>query len=445
MNAAEPIAQRGPARQRLGGRRPGTATRQGVLAIADQAVVSASRFALTVLVGRLAGVDELGLYAVSFSAIMIAAVTQESLLLSPYAVLGNQVRDQTRRRALGAVCVGWVGGALLVAAALLLAAGVLIAIGRVEQKAWIQLLLTLTIAGPGVLMHGLARRVAYAHLSVASALRLDVAVGLVQVLAVVGLWAADALSAETALLSLGVAGAVGGVIWWWRHRQLVCCDRRAVQPWLRRYWRFGRWILGSQQVRAVSGLLVTTVLAAMAGAGEAGRYAAAALVVVAANPLLLGLGGVMESKAAAAWASGGTAELRRVVRKVTGFMAAVLACYVVFAAVIGEALLEAVFADPTYQGLGHAITILASAMLVRGVRIGWNNAIKAMRKPAWNLIAGVCELAVLTALILPFAIHSGLIGAAYAILLASAVGSAIRAGAYLRLARAAGGNETHGS
>ena len=364
---------------------------------------------------------------------MLFRSTQESLLLSPYAVLGNQARAQTRRRALGAVSVGWAGGVLLAIVTLLVTAGVLAWIGEVEQQAWTRLLLALAVAGPGVLVHGLARRVAYAHLSVASALRLDVAVGLGQVLAVVGLWAADALSAETALLSLGAAGAAGGVVWWWRHRRWACWDRRAVRPWLRRSWRFGRWILGSQQVRAVSGLLVTTVLAAMAGAEEAGRYAAAALVVVAANPLLLGLGGVMEPKAAAAWASGGAAELRRVVRKVTGFVAAVLACYVALAAVIGEALLDWVFADPAYQGLGHAIAVLAAAMFVRGVRIGWNNAIKAMRKPAWNLIAGVTELVVLAGLIVPLTIDSGLIGAAYAILLASGVGSAVRAYAYLRI------------
>ncbi|MEM1212160.1 MAG: hypothetical protein AAGI68_07660 [Planctomycetota bacterium] len=400
----------------------------------DQAVLSGGRFALTVLVGRLAGADELGLYAMGFAVVMIGQVGQESLLCTPYTVLGNQVSAGRRRRALGATLTGWLGVIVLAAVGLWVAAGVFWAVG---EPRWAGLLAWLALAGPGVLVHGMARRVLYAHLRVRGALVLDGVVSGLQVAAVVVLAGVGALGAESALGALGAAGLLGGLGWWVLGGECVVWDRRAVRPWLRRAWRFGRWGLGSQQARALGVMGVTWGLAAAAGTEAAGRYAAAALVVVAANPLLLGLGGVLEPKTAVAWKQGGEAELRRVVRKVTLGVGVVIGGYAVLAGLVGGAVLVWVLGDAGYAGLGEAVAVLAAGVAVRAVRIGWNSAIKAAGRPAWSFWAGVIELAVLGGAVglLATGVAGGLSveGAAYAVLAGSVVGSGVRWYAYRRV------------
>lgn len=416
-----------------------SAARWGGAAVLDQAVVSAGRFALTVLIGRLAGADELGLYAMGFAVVVIGMVVQESLLLTPYTVLGNQVSAFRRRRALGSMLVVW-GVLVGVAVAGLGVVGG--AWGMVGSGPEGRLLLVLALAWPGVMVHGVARRVAYAHDEPGSALALDVVVSGMQVGLVVWLGVMGWLTAEAAIGVLGGAGLVGGVVWCWFHRHWVGWDRRAVGTWLVRSWRFGRWLLGSQQARAVTLMVVTWGLAAAAGSGEAGRFAAAGLVVVAANPLLLGLGGVVAPRTAAAWKQGGGLALRQMVGRVTWGVALVMVGYAAVAGLVGGPVLLWVLGDSAYAGLGHAVAVLGVALAVRAVRMGWNSGIVAVGRPAWGFTAGVAELAVVAGLMGLFmgwqGAGLGVESAAYIVLAGSIVGTAVRAYAYRRLVVRAG-------
>ena len=66
------------------------------LALADQAFVSGSRFAATVILGRTCGAEELGAYGLSFTFLVMFACVQESLITLPYTVFW--ARRHPRRR-----------------------------------------------------------------------------------------------------------------------------------------------------------------------------------------------------------------------------------------------------------------------------------------------------------------------------------------------------------
>ena len=66
----------------------------------DQGVVSAARFVTNVVIGRACGKEELGLYALGFSVLLLVVCAQESLVTTPYTVFGNRLRG--RRRAVRA-------------------------------------------------------------------------------------------------------------------------------------------------------------------------------------------------------------------------------------------------------------------------------------------------------------------------------------------------------
>src|SRR5687768_6796463 len=58
------------------------------LALVDQAVISATSFVATLLVGRAGGPDELGVYSLGFTILLVAHCLQDALVGGPYTVFG---------------------------------------------------------------------------------------------------------------------------------------------------------------------------------------------------------------------------------------------------------------------------------------------------------------------------------------------------------------------
>src|SRR4051812_37281372 len=67
-----------------------TMFRKSLLSIADQAVVSATNFAITVILSRLCGKPEVGLYYLALQVVFFARGVQEQLVASPYLVYGGR-------------------------------------------------------------------------------------------------------------------------------------------------------------------------------------------------------------------------------------------------------------------------------------------------------------------------------------------------------------------
>ena len=68
--------------------------RQGLLSLADQAVVSATNFATGVIVARTCSREELGLYMLGFSVILLATDLQTSLISTPYMVYAPRLKGR---------------------------------------------------------------------------------------------------------------------------------------------------------------------------------------------------------------------------------------------------------------------------------------------------------------------------------------------------------------
>ena len=80
-----------------------TATRTGA-AIFERALLGATTFLVTILLGRWGGPDELGLFIIFFPLLFIAIALQESLITAPYTVyIANRDDPADRRAYLGGV------------------------------------------------------------------------------------------------------------------------------------------------------------------------------------------------------------------------------------------------------------------------------------------------------------------------------------------------------
>ena len=403
--------------------------RKSLMAMLDQSLVSGTRLVMTVLIGRYAGAEELGIYAICFAGLLLTSVAQESLLSAPYAVLGPRYTQEARRRFAGNTLVTGLVFGIALSAALLLATALPVVASLNTQAA---LFPVLAATVPLFLLQGLLRRLSMAHLRIDQALIVDGTVSVVLFGAIVALIGQGTFSALTALGATGaacLAGALCGLI---LNREQIGFGARTLLPQLARNWRFGRWILGAQQVSTVSNNLVIWLLPVFAGAAASGVYAACNLVVTAANPLLLGLGNVLEPRTARALVDDGRNALIRVVRKVTLLTLLAVGVYVVFVLVFGEWIIAWLFDAGEFEALGHPLAVLALALLIRSIRLGRNHALRALGAPHWNFIASLVELGTIAACALALLTGSGVLGAAYSVLCGSVTGSLVRFVAYHR-------------
>jgi O-antigen/teichoic acid export membrane protein len=417
----------------------GASARQGAWALVDQGMVSGARFATTIIVGRTCGAEELGLYALGFALFVLILVLQESLILTPYTVLGSREQPATRRELAGSVLVHH--GVLVVLAMITFAvsATILAGIGRGQMAAIIWVLAATT---PFLLHREFARRFSYAHLRVRTALALDTTVAAIQLGGLLVLAGTGDLSAPAAFGVTGLACAVGSLLWLVTNRRAFVVRWRRLRSHLAQNWSFGRWVFGTQQVTAFAGSSIYWLISALISTTATGLYTACSTVVTVAYPAILGLANVLEPRTARAFVSGGKPELMRVVRKVTFIVAAFLGVYWLAILLVGEQVVARLYAAPIFAGQGHMIIVLATAMVIRAVRVGWNHGLRATGNPRWNFFASLVELAVMLATIVPLAGSLGVLGAAYCILIGSIAGTVFRRWAFVRILGDGGGEDT---
>jgi O-antigen/teichoic acid export membrane protein len=400
----------------------------------DQGVVSGARFLTSVIIGRGCGKEELGLYALGFSVLLLVVCAQESLVTTPYTVLGH--RDEGRRRAaraasalvqqglLALLCV--VGGVL----------GWIVALVAGEQRmGWMVLAVALGICG--TLMREFARRVALAHLRVGVAALIDtVFAGLL----IGGLLLAarrGALSTEMAWLIVGAACAAVAVIWWIGNRRAFRWSPGRVLSDAGESWRFGRWVLAGQLVLAASTAVLPWLAAANSGSAEAGALAACLQLVLLTNPLVLAAGNVLTPQAALA-AGRGPAAVRAIVNHAAGWLTAAMGGFCLLVFIAGSQALALVYGGQ-FQGYGHALAILALAALVTAAALPADVGLQVLQRPGVNLRANVAGLLATLAVAATTAAALGVLGIAYGWLAGCVVASAWRMVGFARAAADAEG------
>src|SRR3979411_1853482 len=182
-----------------------------VLALTDQAVVSAASFLTMVIIGRATDPSQLGAYAIAISVLASCFTIQGSLITLPYSI--------QRHRPLGTPAEH--AGSSLAHSALLSAAAtialMLTALGLFALGAQPELTaMTWALAGvmPFALFPEFCRRFHFTHLHMDRALMLDVAVAAIQLSVLGWLGWTGRLSAVTACGAIGASCGVAAVGWW---------------------------------------------------------------------------------------------------------------------------------------------------------------------------------------------------------------------------------------
>lgn len=414
------------------------------LALLDQAVASGTRFAVTVMIGRLCGKDELGVYTLGFSFVVVLAALQEALFTMPYTMQSRHLERDRRADFAGSVLMLCIALALGLAAVLgLLAGGTAFSAARGWLPA--ELPAVVGVLAGSILFTQLwemARRMSFAHLRMGLALVVDLVVAAVQLGAMAMLALAGRLSAVTAYMALAVACLTAAVAWWLAFRGNVHFNRQALAPALAQSWRLGRW-LACAQVASVAGAYVTHWLLAvvLGNAAAVGEYAAAMQLVLLSNPLILGFSNFLAPKMAHALATGGLERMRQVGRQATWLLGLAMAVFSLGVVAFGQPVVALVFSRD-YEASRHLLAVLATGVSIAALVMGAGNALLAIGRSDLRLYGRLLALAVSLVGGCVLIRWLGVLGAAYSLLLGTLADTLYTWCVYRQAMRTADGSTT---
>lgn len=383
------------------------------LTVADQAVVSGTRFAVALIVGRTCGADDLGILALGFSLLFLVAAVQDSLILRPFVVYGNRMDGQQLRTYTGGALLQYMAVAGLAGVVLAAVAGVFTAMAKLAPLA--PMVGTLAGTVPGFLLAEFCRRVSLARVRARAALLLDSAVAVVQLSALLVLAWRGLL---TPALAFGVTGGVsllGGAAWLLASRRDLCFVAAALPDALRRNWRFGRWALAGAVIALVHGYALGWFLAVRFDTEATGRLSAAQQLVNLSNPFILSIGTVLGPRAVRALLLGGSWQLRRVVGRAAALLAAVLAAFCGGLALTGDQLFG--LYRVSFPGQTATLVLLALGTLAAGVGAAATEGLYALERSDVDWKSNLVGLAMVAVAAPTLIVAWDLPGAAAAMLL----------------------------
>jgi O-antigen/teichoic acid export membrane protein len=385
---------------------------KGVLSLVDQAVVSGTNFLTTVFLGR-TDKDELGVYQLGFSIVLLATCIQGALISSPYTVFGNRMDRAARAAYAGSALVHqWLLSGLLTLA--LAVAGVCITLGWGSASFgvvdWI-----LAAMLPFILVREFVRRVAFAHMRLRTVLALDVAVCILQLVGLAALWATNSLTAATAFGVVGLACALAGGATFFFMRNHFAPARENTLADLRLNWSFGKWAFAAQLALLAAAYTVPWLLAIIySGTEETGTFGACMSIVMVVNPALIGLNNFLGPQAIRIYQREGLTALQRLTWRFSGTLVGALSLVVLLLWLTGGEVLVRVFGDK-YAGNEIIVTILAGNILAAALGMGIENGLTALHRPDlifWSQLVG---LIVTLSAAVPWIVQHGVVGAAWSV------------------------------
>lgn len=406
--------------------------RNGALSLVDQAVVSGASFATNVIIGRLCSKEDLGVFYLAMTVVCLARGMQEQLISAPYVIYCQRRRDAALASYSGSALVhalGLSGAVNLVLLGLLAMLSLGIGPAGLAPAAWV-LLGTL----PLLLLREFIRRMTIAHLQMGVAIALDAGIAVLQIGSLLALAYFGRLSVATTYGAMGLACAVACGGWFIGKRwPMHITWSRVVVDW-RHNWGFARWALVSHLIGSATLYLMPWIVTMARGRAEAGALAACVSLIGMASMFVTGVATYLTPRAAMAYAHGGVAQLRHVLRLAAAIYAGVLGAFTVFVLASGDFLLVLVFGGK-YAGYGAVMGLLAVSMTALSMGVTAGNGLWAIDRPKANFSADVWTLTVTLALLFCLVQPYGIVGAAMADLGGNVSGALVRYGTLRRLLR----------
>jgi O-antigen/teichoic acid export membrane protein len=396
----------------------------GFIALCDQGIVSVTTFATAVVVGRVCGKAELGVFTLAWTIVTVATGVLTTLISTPYTVFSPQMGKPRRRRYLGSLLVHQ--GLLSLFFALAVAGGGAVGsyLGLVSNEL-ARLGATTAAVIVCISLREFIRNVSFAELKMGWALSIDFTSCLVQAAGILLLFRFEGLTARGTLTVIGLGSAVAACGWLAVCRGAFRSDRRLFAQHLKRNWGFAKWVLGSGLLWHCASYIFPWALAAFHGTSTTGIWAACSAIVALGNPVLLGLSNYVLPKISNVYAVAGIAKMNRDVHRSSLLFGALLLPLVLFLAIFGERILTS-FYGSTYTGTASVLVLLAANLLVVTVAKPYAQGLFTLDCAKADTYVNAVWVCLLFAAGIPMAKSYATVGAAATMLATSTVAVAIK-------------------
>jgi len=395
---------------------------QGIISIFDQALVSGTSFVTAAIVGRSVLPEQLGLYYLVLSAVLLVSGFHEQVISAPYMVLSKRRHGRELAEYGGSIwqyhfVLTVVGVIALVIAIIVCSVG--------GDSTILPALWALLGAGPLLLLRDGIRRFTFANLQAKSVVALDATVAVVQLGGLLLLAYLGKLSLLSIFGVMAGACALACVGWYLLSPPRIAIKReRFIDDW-RHNWAFGKWALSSYVVGGTASYVMLWILGLFFGPSATALLGACTTLIGVGNIVLCGVGNVLTPLSARAFHTGGASELRRILVRAAAFLALFLGgcCLLIFAT--GSWLVVFVF-GPHYAGCGPILFALSLYALMNGQILVTGNGLWAIDRPRFGFVGDVAgtSATLLTAFLLirPY----GALGAAISLLSGAFMSAQVR-------------------
>jgi O-antigen/teichoic acid export membrane protein len=205
----------------------------------------------------------------------------------------------------------------------------------------------------------------------------------------------------------------------------------AVRDW-KDNWSFARWALACQLVGCSAPYVMPWFVASIEGTAATGLLAASTSLVGLANMFVMGVANFLSPRAAKAYAEGGVRGLKPVMVTTSLMFAGALGLFSVLMCILGGPVAVRVYGE-AYASAGPVMAVLAFGLLASGLSVTAGNGLWAIDRPSANFRADFCALVATIVFSVLLIGPYGVMGAALATTLGTAVDAIIRGAILIQL------------
>jgi len=365
------------------------------LVIADQAILSGTSFAISVVVARLCGPAQFGLYVLANAALLMLRELQSGLVTGPMAVLGSMEDDGRFSRYVSPLI--WLQMLVCLGAALVAVSASFIVRTMSPASPVPSVLKVLAVALLCLQAQEFCRRILLVRFRLIGFFIND-GVFCVSQLAAVGcaVWLRQAghakFSAADALLCQAGAGAVALFAGAFQVRPFITSRHLFRGEPLRMNWRFGRWNLLSSLCALAYQQTVYFVLAALAGAAAVAQLEAPRLIVAPFFVLIMGWSNIVGPFAARRFTVEGLASAKSYLNRVTRTLILTVTFAMVPIAIFSGRIVPALLGR-SYASGGAILWIWSATVIMMAASSGYGGIFYASRRPEQGTLSRVAAAA----------------------------------------------------
>ncbi len=382
-----------------------------VLAISDQAVVSAGTFLSTMLICRNCSDAEFGVFALAWTIVAFLRTIQERMIAAPFlAFTFRPGFDRTSFR----------GSSIAHQAIFSFASTTAIVVGAFAI--WVlgfgmshfSFGLSLAVALWFTLGRDQMRSISFTDFKILRLLIMDVVVVASQLLGLAMLIWMHGFTLSSANLILGFGCLVPLAFWLWFTKSQYTIEKNAIVSDWSHNWVYARWLVGARVLGIAPIVVIPWLIAILEGEKGTGVFGVCSSLVGVSLMFVQGVNNLFQPRTVLELQKNGVQGLKMVITESIGVIFAGLICISTVLFFFGGNLLS-VFGGQ-YAGYGFLTFLLSISTLVVSISTMLANGLAALKKAKdffWGEVS-YCFMSIVMALVLVPTL--GLLGAAYAMI-----------------------------